>query len=348
MALSDLFAQDRDIHPRLELPEEPPVEPPVRTAAFLGRGARKAVHSVLDAAEAAIQRGEPAADVWRRYGAGPSGAENTVKFELPATGMKVLPLPKGETMSTLGRQISGYDELFLNYPDLANMRYTTQPPPGRPRWTPDTGGAVMPGIAGRVPPAMYINPNRSSAQVRGSVEHELQHLVNKLEGSQPGSSPGAPEAMSWAAGPGKELAHELMIKADEAGQRYFKAIGFDVRNASPAQRTRAWDQFYKEHPQHAGELNTAMELLNNPRYRNFSGYSFNRGEVEARNAQRRLSEALYDRPPPETMDTPFDWQHGALTQEPMLNRYGAGPQNLPPIELKPKRKPQQRKLPFED
>jgi hypothetical protein len=138
---------------------------------FAGKMAKTADREALSRAEGMLAQGADMPTIWKETGWGmaPDGAW---RFEIPDNAMaKAAP----EWMDEIGGKADGYfshPDLFAAYPDVGNVRV-----------------GLMDGTGGYFDSELWRSGIGRDGNVTSTGAHELQHVVQSLEGFARGGSP---------------------------------------------------------------------------------------------------------------------------------------------------------------
>lgn len=185
---------------------------------FGGRLAKTADHNALARAERMAAEGVPREDIWNQTGWF-QGADQKWRFEIDDSGMSFKDFPEGDAKhggGWFGRdaverqsgpmgEIVDHPALFAAYPDLAGNTLTL-----RRGWGLSDGGSYNNPLTG----AIGIN-GYNTAEMRGSLVHELQHGIQSAEGFAAGSNV-TREWRPWRRGDDAHYAYERTQGETEA------------------------------------------------------------------------------------------------------------------------------------
>lgn len=259
---------------------------------FGGRGARTADLDALARAQQMADAGADRREVWDATGwfKGPDGQW---RFEIDDSGASLT----GQS-GRMGDAVS-HPELYAAYPDVADQSVDM--------------GADLPRrlLAARDPQTGDLFVSRSNPDPMSSVIHETQHAVQSVEGYPAGAMPNSPGV--------RAIASEGIVRAAQDAQAQIDAIREASRKYGTQTARSMGDPMsapdhardYLQRPEVLGEierLQGIVERSRSPRALQSAQenvYTRLLGEVEARNAQRRLPMSAGERratPPWDTQD----------------------------------------------
>lgn len=245
----------------------------------------------LGHAQVLNKQGVPLEDIWKKTG-WMQGAEGRWRYEvddskavLSSKWTDAVKSNFNGTTSGKLDQVIDHPELFKAYPELRSVKVVHDP-----RYP--AGGAEWNSWAG---PHGAITLSTDAAQSTGTMMHEVQHVIQDIEGFGKGGGPGKA---------GKDynlrLSKAIQPITDEL-QEYYKMAKERVLNSTQMLRYEHLMFLVNKFQQYAKAGNREA----------YEYYLRLAGETEARNVDTRLlmsEKARRNVPPTETQDYPFEHQ----------------------------------------